>query len=404
MNFKILFVVSVLIFGIACSRQTNTESTAMTEERIADRLAFLSSKMVENLSQLPRDSTRIPRAIDENGDLIAQPSRQWTSGFFPGILWQLYDFSDRAELKEGAEKWTIFLKKEQWDTHTHDLGFKLNSSFGKAYEITGDEAYKDVVIQASKTLIKRFNNDIGVIRSWDWNADIWQYPVIIDNMMNLEMLFEATEYTGDSTFYKVAEKHASTTLKNHYRPDNSSYHVVVYDTTTFVPDMKVTHQGFSSESAWSRGQAWGLYGYTEVYEKTKDVRYLDQAKKIAAFYINHKNMPEDLIPYWDFDAPGIPNEPRDVSAATVAASALIKLSDYVQNEKEDYLNYADGVLLSLEKEDYQTNKIPFLLDHSTGSVPGKFEVDVPIVYADYYYVESLLRRLHQLEKNTLSIQ
>jgi len=210
--------------------------------------------------------------------------------------------------------------------------------------------------------------------------------------MNLDMLFEATSLTRDSTYHKIAYEHATTTLDNHFRSDHSSYHVVVFDTLSGNVIKKVTHQGYSSESAWARGQAWGLYGFTMAYRWTKDEAFLKKAKSIADYFINHPNMPDDNIPYWDFDASNIPNEPRDVSAATVAASALLELSTYDIDNNSNYITWVDDVLATLNTEKYKTNISPFLLDHSTGSIPGEFEIDVPIVYADYYYVEALIRR------------
>lgn len=378
--FLILLLLSIVV---GCKSKVDEKPSALDHS---------ASKMLSYLESLPLDSLKIPRSLQEDGTLDAVKSRDWTSGFFPGVLWHLYDHSQDEKLKEAAENWTAFIEKEKYDTHTHDLGFKLNCSFGNGYAITGNENYKEVVVTASKTLIERFDPEIGSIRSWDWNADVWQFPVIIDNMMNLEMLFDVTRFTGDSTYHKIAEQHAITTNLNHYRPDNSCFHVVDFDTTTNVFRLKTTHQGLSDESAWSRGQAWGLYGFTVTYDRTKNPIFLDRAKKSAEFIFNHSNLPEDKIPYWDFDAPNIPDEVRDVSAAAVAASALIDLAALVPENRTKYLGWADEILASLSTEKYQSNVSPFLLDHSTGSVPGKFEIDVPIVYGDYYYVEALLKR------------
>ncbi|MEM6700006.1 MAG: DUF4861 family protein, partial [Bacteroidota bacterium] len=243
-----------------------------------------------------------------------------------------------------------------------------------------------------------YNPTVGAIRSWDHNRDKWDYPVIIDNMMNLEMLFEATEFTGDSTYYDIAYQHALTTLDNHFREDHSSYHVIDYYPRTGKVRKRNTHQGYSDESAWARGQAWGLYGFTLTYGKTGDQRFLEKAKAIANFFFTHENMSEDLIPYWDFNAPKIPNEPRDVSAATIATSALLELMQYDTANKEKYLNWVDKLLFSLSQAKYQTQATPFFLSQSTGHLPGASEINVPICYADYYYVEALLRRLEMYEE------
>ena len=340
-----------------------------------------------------------PRTLTAEGALQAVPARDWTSGFFPGELWYLYEYTGKKEWAEQARLFTARLEGEKTNAGTHDMGFKLYSSFGNGYRLTRDPAYRGIIIEAARTLTKRFKPTAGIIRSWDHHKEVWQCPVIIDNMMNLELLFAATRLTGDSTFYKIAVTHARTTMKNHYRPDNSSYHVVDYDTLTGKVLKKNTHQGFSDASAWARGQAWGLYGYTLCYRETKDPQFLKQAEAIARFMLNHPHMPADLVPYYDFDAPGIPNELRDVSAATVMASALYELSTYVPGAP--YRAKADQVITSLAKS-YSSpvgQNHGFLLLHSTGA--KTFERDVPLVYADYYYLEALLRAKKINEKKSL---
>jgi unsaturated chondroitin disaccharide hydrolase len=332
-----------------------------------------------------------PRTI-EKGELKLVASRDWTSGFFPGVLWFLYEFTGKENWKTQAQAYTANIEREKFNGGTHDMGFKVYCSFGTGYRLTKDAAYKEVIIQSAKTLSTRFKPVIGCLRSWDHHREQWGFPVIIDNMMNLELLFEATKLSGDSSFYKIAVSHANTTMKNHFRPDYSSYHVVDYDTVTGKVVRKNTHQGYSDESAWSRGQAWGLYGYTMCYRETKNPVYLQQAEHIASFIFNHPNMPKDLVPYYDFNAPGIPNEPRDASAAAIAASGLYELSLYSKQGKK-YRALADKIMESLTSN-YRSpvgqNK-GFILLHSTGSKPGNSEVDVPLNYADYYYLEALLR-------------
>jgi uncharacterized protein YyaL (SSP411 family) len=235
---------------------------------------------------------------------------------------------------------------------------------------------------------------VGAIRSWDHSKDKWDFPVIIDNMMNLELLFWASRQTGDPQYYNIAVKHAETTLANHFRADYSSYHVVDYDTLTGKVLKKTTHQGYSDASAWSRGQAWGLYGYTMCYRETGIVSFRYQAEKIANFILQNPNLPEDKIPYWDFGAPANLQTPRDVSAATVTASALLELAKLVPSKKDNYLQAAETILKNLQKDYLSkqgTNK-GFLLGHSTGSFPQNSEVDTPIIYADYYYLEALVRQ------------
>jgi unsaturated chondroitin disaccharide hydrolase len=355
-----------------------------------------------NMAQTHTDLTKYPRSTKKDGSLSAVGSRDWTSGFFPGSLWYMYDYTKDKKWENLARQWTAGLEQEQFNKGTHDLGFMLFCSFGNGYRLTKDPKYKDIIIQGSKSLISRFNKKVGSIRSWDHNGDKWQFPVIIDNMMNLEMLYWATRQTGDSVYYKVATTHALTTLKNHFRPDNSSFHVIDYDTLTGQVRNKHTHQGYAHESAWARGQAWGLYGFTVTYRETKDKRFLAQAQKIADFFINHKNLPADKIPYWDFDAPASPDRPRDASAAAIAASGLLELSRYSGSKGEAYRQAAGQMLASLASPAYlakpNTNN-NFMLMHSTGHLPAKSEIDVPLNYADYYFIEGLMR-WNQQQKNS----
>lgn len=317
----------------------------------------------------------------------------WCSGFYPGMLLFLYQQTKGETLYKEAGRILELLKKEQFNTTTHDLGFMMYCSFGNANLIQPSAAYKNILLMSAKSLSTRFSPITGCIKSWDGKAN--EYLVIIDNMMNLKLLFWATQVTGDSSFYKIAVTHANTTMKNHFRADNSSYHVLNYNSQTGAVQQKRTAQGFADESAWARGQAWGLYGYTETFRETKDAKYLEQANKIAAFILDHPNLPADKIPYWDFNAPDIPNALRDVSAATIMASALLELSGYVNKELSvKYFKAAETILKNLSTEQYKaatgTNG-GFLLKHSVGHFPAQTEIDVPLTYADYYFVEAMMR-------------
>jgi unsaturated chondroitin disaccharide hydrolase len=358
----------------------------------ADQQTLLMLKEIEKVkAEAKKTDLATPRTL-EHGKLKLVASKDWTSGFFPGELWFLYEYSGNKMWLEQAKKFTAMIEQEQFNGKTHDMGFKVFCSVGTGYRITKDAHYREVIIQSAKTLATRFNPKTGVILSWDHSRDKWVNPVIIDNMMNLELLFEATRLTGDSSFYKIAVSHANTTMKNHFRPDFSSYHVVDYDPNTGAILKKTTHQGYSDASAWARGQAWAVYGYTLCYRYTKNQVYLKQAENIAAYILNNPTMPADLVPYWDFNAPNIPNEPRDVSAAAVIASALYELSGYSTNQKL-YIAKADKMLNSISTKYISapgTDK-GFILSHSTGSKPSDSEVDVPLSYADYYYLEALLR-------------
>lgn len=345
------------------------------------------------LLESPIDSVGFPRSMSvKTGEIKKVPSKDWTSGFYVGNLWQLYTLTNDSNYKERAQKWIPFLEKEKFNGGTHDMGFKIYCSFGKGYQINQSEAYKKVIIKSAQTLCTRFNKKIASLKSWD-NRERWEFPVIIDNMMNLELLFEASKLTGDDSYKKIAIQHANTTLKNHFRKDNSCYHVVGYDTISGKVKTKNTHQGYSDDSSWARGQAWAVYGFTMSYRYTKDKSFLKQAEATAQFFINHKNMPEDGIPYWDFNAPTIPNTTRDASAAAIMASALIEL--YTITKKDVYLNYSNKVINSLSSSKYlldESVNAPFILDHSTGDWSKKAELDEPIIYADYYFLEAIIRK------------
>jgi rhamnogalacturonyl hydrolase YesR len=347
----------------------------------------------EQLLQYPIDSLAFPRSYTiKEGKIKKVPSKDWTSGFFPGNLWQIFELTQDNRYKEVAKKWTAFVEKEKFNGNTHDMGFKVFCSFGNGLTNYDNKHYKDVIVKSAQTLITRFDKKVGSIRSWDFNADIWQFPVIIDNMMNLELLFEATKISGDSIFHKIAVTHANTTLKNHFREDASTWHVLDYDTISGQVRARVTHQGIHDDSSWARGQGWAINGFTTVYRYTKDDKYLNQAIATANYFMNHQNMPEDGIPYWDFDAPNIPDEPRDVSAAAIVASALIELYGYTNNES--YLNYSKKVLNSLQSKNYilaENVEAPFILNHSSGDWSKRAEMDEPIVYGDYYFLEALTR-------------
>ena len=364
------------------------------EEVIDESLSF-SAKQYELMFDVMKEkSDLLPRTIDTAGALVTSRSNWWTSGFFPGSLWYLYEYTNDEKFRDAAKLMTVRIEKEKNNTGTHDLGFMLYCSFGNGLRLTGEESYNDVLLTGAKSLSTRYRPNIGCIQSWNSRRG-WQCPVIIDNMMNLEFLMWAFHKSGDSTFYNICVTHSDTTIKNHFRPDYSSYHVVSYDTITGKAEAKQTHQGFSDESAWARGQSWGLYGYTVMYRETGLQRYLDQATHIADFMINHPNMPEDMIPYWDFNAPGIPDALRDASAGAIMASALIELSGMVDSIKsQGYLMVAEKQIRSLSSDAYLAGPGEngnFILKHGVGHLPGKSEVDVPLTYADYYYIEALLR-------------
>ena len=382
-NYYFLLIFVALILTVCCRKRENTKLDI-------DRLL---ENRYDKLLTYSVDSLAFPRSYSYKGNAIKKvTSKDWTSGFFAGNLWQLYSLTGNQAYSEKAQQWTAFIEKEKFNNRTHDMGFKVYNSFGNGLKIKENQQYKNIIVKSAKTLSTRFNENIESIRSWDFNKKIWQFPVIIDNMMNLELLFEATKISGDSSFHKLAVTHANTTLKHHFRADNSCYHVVDYDTLTYQPRMKVTHQGINDESSWARGQGWGIYGYTLAYRYTKDSRYLNRAIATAEYFLNHKNLPNDGIPYWDFGDTAIPNAPRDVSAGTIVAAAMLEIYGYTQEEK--YLDYSKKVMTKLKSADYilaSDFDAPFILDHSTGNWPKNDEIDEPIAYGDYYFLETLIR-------------
>lgn len=339
---------------------------------------------------------RLPRSyVEEKDEIITSDSKWWCSGFYPGVLWYLYEYTGEAKHRELAEKYSSRVENEKYNTYDHDIGFQINCSFGNGYRLTGRDDYSEVLKVAGRSGLERYNPKLGVIRSWDFNQQKWQYPVIIDNMMNLELLMWNYHNTEDQVFQEVAISHADKTLEHHYRPDNSSWHVVSYDTISGLPHIKQTHQGASDESIWARGNVWGLYGYVVMYRETNLQRYLDHAIAIANLLIDHPNMPEDGIPYWDYLAPKIPDALRDASAGAIMASALIELSTMTEGDlSQKYLSVAEKQLSTLASPEYfaepGTNGF-FILKRSVGHLPGNSEVDVPLTYADYYFAEALLR-------------
>lgn len=360
---------------------------------VDENMRFAASQYKLLMQHVPADS--MPKTYDaKTGRSISSDTKWWCSGFYPGTLLYIYEYTKDTTIKNEAIKRLAILEKEKYFTGNHDLGFMMFCSFGTALEVLKNPAYKEVIITAAQSLSTRYRPAAKVIQSWNSSPKM-QGPVIIDNMMNLELLEWASRNGGDQKYKQIAENHADQTLKNHFRPDYSSYHAVDYDMTNGKVIKRITVQGFSDSSAWARGQGWALYGYTMMYRFTKNKKYLKQAKNIAKFILNNPRLPADMIPYWDFDAPDIPNALRDVSAGALFASALLELGQYTTGkEKIKYVSAAETMLRSLSSDKYRaklgTNG-GFLLEHSVGALPLNSEVDVPLTYADYYFIEALER-------------
>ncbi|MBQ8501507.1 MAG: glycoside hydrolase family 88 protein [Bacteroides sp.] len=382
---------------VACNQEKKTIDIIQDNVNNAVAQYTLQTDIIEKSGKILN-----PRTVNPDGSILYVPIDDWCSGFFPGSMWYLYELTGDEKWKTLGEKYTEDLDSVQYLTWHHDVGFMIGSSYMNGLYLADKEEYKPVIVQTAKSLATRFRPTAGIIQSWNiqgWQAERgWECPVIIDNMMNLELLFEATRLSGDSTFHKIAVSHADVTLANHFRKDNSCYHVIDYSLADGSVRNKHTAQGYAHESSWARGQAWAIYGYTMCYRYTKDKRYLDHAEKVYDFIFNHKNLPEDLIPYWDYDAPNIPNEPRDASAAAVTACALYEMSTYIDNPR--YKATADKIIESLSSPAYRaevgTNG-NFILMHSVGSIPHGHEIDTPLNYADYYFLEALIKK-QRLEK------
>jgi unsaturated chondroitin disaccharide hydrolase len=340
------------------------------------------------------DPFGIPRYTRPDGRWQTSSASEWTSGFFPGMLWYLSEQTGDSLLTAAARRWTAAVEGQKLNSRTHDLGFMINCSFGNGFRITGDPHYKEVLLQAARTLAGRYNPKVGCIKSWDWPKQ-WAFPVIVDNMMNLELLMWASRNGGGDTLAAIARSHALRTIQNHFRPDGSTFHVVDYDPLTGVVVTRQTHQGAADSSVWARGQAWAIYGFTMMYRETRDPRFLGAARRAAGFFLDH--LPPDGVPYWDFDAPRIPDEPRDASAAAIAASGLIELARYCppSGEGHRYLQAATEILRTLCSPEYLADPSSSfgILKHAVGNRPANNEVDVSLVYGDYYFVESLIRAM-----------
>ena len=340
------------------------------------------------------DPAKIPRSFGRGQVRLVDPS-DWTSGFVAGSFWLLYDHTQEPDWREAAEQWTEVLESQKYNTTTHDLGFMLYNSFGNGFRLTENPAYRDVLLTAAESLMSRYHPIVGATRSWDHGS--WTFPVIVDNLMNLELLYWASKSAGKPEFASAANSHAVTTLNNHIRPDDSSWHVVDFDPASGSVIWKGTHQGIADDSTWARGQAWGLYGFTLAYRESRDRRFLETAVRIADFYLSHQNLPADKVPWFDFDVPDYQEieNIRDSSAAAIAVSALLELATFVPESKGEYYRHQALLMLrSLASPSYSAKlglNGHFLLMHATGNQPAGSEIDVAINYADYYYLEALLR-------------
>lgn len=364
-------------------------------------LDYCAKQTQRTLTELKTDSgidyTMMPRNImadEQHWNCRKATKEEWCAGFWPGVLWYDYEYTKDKQVLEEAENFTHSLKfLSHIPAYDHDLGFLVFCSYGNGYRLTKNPAYKQVILDTADTLATLFNPIVGTILSWPREVEPrnWPHNTIMDNMINQEMLFWAAKNGGNPYLYDIAVSHADKTMKCQFRPDYTSYHVAVYDTITGNLIKGVTHQGYADSTMWARGQAWAIYGYTVVYRETKDPKYLDFVQKVTDVYLDR--LPEDKVPYWDFDDPSIPDAPRDASAGAVVASALLELSTYLPNGTgKRYKDAAIEMLTSLSSDSYQSGESkPSFLLHSVGHWPNHSEIDASIIYADYYYIEALLR-------------
>lgn len=416
MNKRKIIGLGASIFAIALSIVSCNEKKSEKDIFIDESVQFAEEQTNLLLKEVGEPTgENYPRTMNDEGKLVTTNMYDWTPGFFPGNLWYIYELSNDTTWRNVAEKWTNTLEPLKTFTKHHDLGFMIYCSYGNAERLAPKPEYKDIIIQSAKSLSSRFSEKTQTIKSWNYrkawdDSTEWFYPVIIDNMMNLEMLFYASKISGDKQFYDVAVKHADATLKNHFRDDFSTYHVVNYDTITGGVLNQATCQGFSDNSTWSRGQAWAIYGFTMVYRETGDKKYLDAAEKAADWYLKH--LPADLIPLWDFNVgeegyiPGkmsyavkFQEKLKDVSAAAIVCSAFFEMGEITKNKM--YTDKAIEMLHTLSKAPYRAKlgtNADFILTESVGSIPHINEINKPLVYADYYYLEALVRYKNLAEK------
>ncbi|CAH8281520.1 unsaturated chondroitin disaccharide hydrolase [Mariniflexile fucanivorans] len=395
--FKIICVVflTATLFASCANEKKKTPKTDV--EIVLDQSTTKLKKALKHLKSYDSLPRNIPNG-KKHWKLVGV--KDWCSGFWPGVLWYGYEHSGNDSIKIAAEKFTEAVKPIAYSSaEDHDIGFQIYCSFGNGYRLTGNESYKEVMLAAADTLATLYNPIVGAIQSWPSKTEIYPHNTIIDNMMNLELLFWAAKNGENKDLYNIAESHANITMKYIVRPDSAVYHLGEFNDKTGEFIKGHTHQGYADESMWARGQTWGIYGFALAYRETGRDDFLNTSIKLADHFLNR--LPEDGIPYWDFDDPKIPNAPKDASAAAVAACGMLELANVLKDEKlkTKYTNAAKKFVKILSTEKYLSGKTnDALLLHSTGHHPKGTEIDVPIIYADYYFMEALTR-LEKLESS-----
>ena len=379
----LILINAVLVLTSNCC--DNSVSPSTDKVTIQDAINYSLVKLSNSISEIPINN--YPIRTKGVGEWELTSPAEWTSGFFAGCLWNAYQLSNDTSWIPDAKNFTEGLEEQKFNTGTHDLGFMILNSFGNGYKILNDDEYKGVVLQAANSLATRYNPIVGCIQSWNG-----EFQVIIDNMMNLELLFWASKNGGGGDLYNMAVSHSNKTIENHVREDGSSFHVVVYNEQTGEVIEKRTAQGYSANSTWARGQAWGIYGFTMCYRETQDINFLNAAVKMADYFIDH--LPADFVPYWDFNLPiDHDKKYKDASAAAIALSGLLEMSNYVADGSK-YSEAANKIINSLLNNylSIGTNSSGIIL-HCAYNVnsTNPYDWDASVIWGDYYFLEGLKR-------------
>ena len=393
---KYVIVILLLILNSCTSSSDKSELKGLSASKVDELIEHAASQYKVLLQNAP-DSSQYPFYLNEDGSIFFVEKKNWTSGYVPGVMWYLYANTQDQFWKNQAMRWCTSIESEKLATNKHDTGVMLYTSFGLGHKIGGVKEYKDILIEGADSLLVRYNEKIGLIKSWNSKGlqNDWLFPVIIDGMIVLDLPFYAGKFSDNKEMIRKATSHATITMQNHFRDDGSAPHVVDYDPNTGKKRYFDTHQGYSKASSWARGQAWAIYGFPLAYRYTGDRSYLETAMRTADYVFTHENMPDDLIPFWDYLAPEIPDEPRDASAAAIMCAGLLEMCQYLNDEdKEKYLNYAQKIIISLSKPEYLCENGDcqgFILKHSVYNKPSGKGVDTPINFTDFYFLEALIR-------------
>lgn len=386
MKNKFIYIFVTVFILVSCA-QHNENGT------YDQKIHMTMQQMVGVTDSMPRNVL----AGQTRWNLRPNVEQEWCGGFWDGCLWYDYALTGQADVlhaaTETAHRMEYLMIRPVFD---HDLGFLTITSLLNGYRFSPDtetrEEFRRTLLICADSLAMLYNPQVGTLLSWPRHVPTYGgHNTIMDNMINLELLFWASEQTGNPAYATMARSHADTTMAYHFREDATSFHVAVYDPVTGQHLYNCTHQGLNDSSLWARGQAWAIYGYTMVYRYTHDKQYLRFAQRVADVYL--ARLPEDGVPYWDFCDLRIPDAPRDASAAAIVASALYELSGYVSGDNSfRYRAAADHMLQSLSTDYLAPEDSPAILAHSTGHHPAGSEIDASIIYADYYYLEALYRQ------------